>query len=84
MKEYLQGDFLLLVGLIIFMLIGGLLLEIYFWSERKCKDGKTHDWRFLYNSKGKTGDLGFGFKAYWDVDYYKCTKCGKKKEEENL
>lgn len=75
---YTYGDFIILLLLIIILLYIGFLIKI----NTKCKDKKEHDWKFTINSKGKTGDLGFGIRASWDVDHYKCTKCGEEKEIE--
>lgn len=55
------------------------------YLERKynrCIDKLGHIWSFTSNSKGSTGDLGFGIRNNWDIDYYYCTKCGKEKEVE--
>lgn len=48
----------------------------------KCFNKEEHDWKFTGNSRGNTGDLGFGIKGYWNVNYYRCSKCGKTKEKE--
>jgi len=64
-----------------------ILLVIYVFSfddtPSKCSDGKEHDWKFDFKSKGSTGDLGFGIRGSWDIDYYRCSKCRKEKEVEN-
>ncbi len=80
MKEILfsYGDFIIILLLIIILLYIGFLIKI----DRKCTDGKEHSWKFIINSKGRTGDLGFGIKASWDVDHYRCSKCGNEKEIE--
>lgn len=51
-------------------------------EKNACIKGKTHDWVFQCNSKGTTGDLGFGIKNSWNINHYRCSKCGKHKEEE--
>jgi hypothetical protein len=75
---YACGDFIILLLLIIILLYIGFLIK----TDSKCTDGKEHDWKFTINSKGRTGDLGFGIKASWNVDHYRCTKCGQEKEIE--
>jgi len=51
-------------------------------EDEKCTDNKGHNWEFEFKSKGSTGDLGFGISSSWEIDYYKCYKCGKEKTEE--
>ena len=50
-------------------------------KERYCLEGEKHNWEFDKKQSGTTGDLGFGINAYWEVDYYKCSKCGKTRED---
>ena len=75
---YHYGDFIILLLLITILLCIGVLIN----SNSKCTDKKEHDWKFTFNSKGRTGDLGFSIRASWDVDHYRCTKCGEEKEIE--
>ena len=75
---YNYGDLIILALLIIIILYIGVLVKI----NTKCTDGKEHNWKFTINSKGRTGDLGFGIKASWNIDHYRCTKCGQEKEIE--
>lgn len=74
------------------ILVGTLFMAIificYLFSNRimkkqnACINNAPHDWIFQCHSKGDTGDLGFGIKGFWDIKHYRCSKCGKNKEEE--
>jgi hypothetical protein len=80
MKEILfsYGDFIVLFLMLIIVLYIMFLIKI----KSSCIDGKEHDFKFTINSKGRTGDLGFGIKASWNTNHYRCTKCGQEKEIE--
>ena len=77
-EEHIFG----LVTIIVFYLMY-LYIDWRFKEHDKCIDNKEHDWKFYCNSKGRTGDLGFGISGSWDIDYYRCSKCRKEKEVEN-
>jgi hypothetical protein len=74
------------VFFLLIIIIIWLLIEYVFWKENKkfnrCVKNKTHNFEFSHNSRGNTGDLGFGIKGFWNVDYYKCSNCGKEKKIE--
>jgi len=72
---------ILIIGPLILFIISiiGIFISL---KEEPCIKNKTHDWYFNYNSKGRTGDLGFGIRGSWNINYYKCRNCGKEKEEE--
>jgi hypothetical protein len=74
----MEEDLALLIT-IIFLILSWVYIPD---RDDRCTDGKNHDWCFLRNSKGKTSDLGFGIKASWNINYYRCFKCNKEKEEE--
>lgn len=57
-------------------------LDFIIKKKIECKKGEKHEWKFYCNSKGTTGDLGFGIKNSWNINHYRCSKCGKSKEEE--
>jgi len=77
-EETIFGLITIAVFIFIFYYVAWRLAE-----PSKCSDGKEHDWKFDCNSKGRTGDLGFGIRGSWDIDYYRCSKCRKEKEVEN-
>jgi hypothetical protein len=66
----------------------GVFMFCYFYldyiikKKLECKKGEKHEWVFRCNSKGITGDLGFGIKNPWNINHYSCGKCGKSKEDE--
>lgn len=72
--------FVIIVSAIIIAL--GIIFDGNTRETKKCLKGEKHDWRFDYTSKGRTGDLGFGIRGYWEIDYYRCYKCRKTKEIE--
>ena len=76
---YQYGNFIIIILFAVVMLFIMKLVKV----NNKCIDGGEHDWKFDSKNTGKTGDLGFGIRASWDIDYYRYSKCKQEKEVEN-
>lgn len=77
-----QDEIIFLIIVVSIFIIMGFYIDWTITKSLKCKKGEEHNWVFICNSKGNTGDLGFGIKGSWNINHYRCSNCGKEKEEE--